>query len=297
MNYAILFKESKEFKDLDIIKNFKIFNIDDTLSEDILHDNNTIININTNKDYNIRKLNNFIFEEINKETLSIFTKINDNIILYKDEKYKIIGKYNTHNNGGSNYTIYDTTLQGTDSILAKSLSDTGANKKIAFIFTSENIEKKSKDFNVNTSTFANNTPYMEIKYEEIYIGYDNINEGYYDKEYKKDLKDGIGNTILFKMKDKSYMFVYDMISVFNLSDEIVEFRSPIGNNDVPYPYIIGTEYTYALVDGNKIQYYKNSDLNGNKQPNDPYAFVFYKHKYDKVYSKIKIYELKNIKIL
>jgi hypothetical protein len=46
------------------------------------------------------------------------------------------------------------------------------------------------------------------------------------------------------------VLVYREVTEFKIKsdDEAVKFMSPIGNNDVPYPYLIGKLYVYFLVD-------------------------------------------------
>ena len=63
------------------------------------------------------------------------------------------------------------------------------------------------------------------------------------------------SSALFRLPRKDhYMFVGDRIIVFKTrGDPIVDFRSPIGNSDVPYPYAVGTENTYLLVENTYVK--------------------------------------------
>lgn len=57
-----------------------------------------------------------------------------------------------------------------------------------------------------------------------------------------------GNTVLIQTKSG---YIHIGREIWNLKlpgDEVVEYMSPIGNNDVPYPYIIGTNNIYFMLD-------------------------------------------------
>jgi len=57
-----------------------------------------------------------------------------------------------------------------------------------------------------------------------------------------------GNTVLVQLGKTRCVYVgRDMLS-FNLlkGDIAVDYYSPIGNNDVPYPYLIGKTHTYLI---------------------------------------------------
>ena len=58
----------------------------------------------------------------------------------------------------------------------------------------------------------------------------------------------LGNTILLEIADRRYILISDRIYQFSTEDWINYFASPIGNNDVPYPYAIGDIYSYILTD-------------------------------------------------
>lgn len=60
-----------------------------------------------------------------------------------------------------------------------------------------------------------------------------------------------GNTVLFQVTAGRYVFIGDRIYEFSLvaGDSVVRYVSPVGNSDVPYPYVIGKTHTYLLLDG------------------------------------------------
>ena len=81
-----------------------------------------------------------------------------------------------------------------------------------------------------------------------------------------------GNSMLFQLPDGSYVNIGGCIKAFKPlnGDVIRHYVSPVGNNDVPYPYAVGDKYTYLLAEDVRIP---NAAL-GNGE--DPYDF-FYNH--------------------
>jgi hypothetical protein len=57
-----------------------------------------------------------------------------------------------------------------------------------------------------------------------------------------------GNTILLHVSGKRYMYIGHEIYEFNMLDMFDSYYSMIGNNDVPYPVLVGSEYAYFLLD-------------------------------------------------
>ena len=106
--------------------------------------------------------------------------------------------------------------------------------------------------------------------KDIAVGYDNVPAYYYTdliEEFKcdkifipkgydgidilsgimKDHKSFRGNSVLLQVIDK-YVYIGSEIYEFKPSDEIIEYYSPVGNNDVPYPVAIGKENVYFMLD-------------------------------------------------
>ena len=89
----------------------------------------------------------------------------------------------------------------------------------------------------------------EFKCDKIFIpkGYDGIDIFY---GIMKDYKEFRGNSVLLQVKDK-YVYIGSEIYEFKPSDEIIEYYSPVGNNDVPYPVAIGKENVYFMLESDK----------------------------------------------
>jgi len=77
-----------------------------------------------------------------------------------------------------------------------------------------------------------------VDFKDFFIGNNIINK----------TKNTIGNSILVHLNNKTYIYIGENIFKFNAFDTILKYFSPIGNNDVPYPYAVGDEYTYLIID-------------------------------------------------
>ena len=74
------------------------------------------------------------------------------------------------------------------------------------------------------------------KYKKIFIG-----EDWVEKEFK-------GNSILVNIIDMTYVFIGCIIYSFQTEEKINEYKSPVGNSDVPYPYAVGKKYVYFMIE-------------------------------------------------
>jgi len=54
----------------------------------------------------------------------------------------------------------------------------------------------------------------------------------------------IGNAILLKLRSNKYVYIGEWVVEFEIEDEITEFHSYIGANDVSYPVAVGTTNIY-----------------------------------------------------
>lgn len=95
-------------------------------------------------------------------------------------------------------------------------------------------------------TYQRDKKIIDSSYKKIFIG---------DNDLK--LGQGIapkgmypGNSILIQTGSGKYIYVGDQIYSFETRDgeEIKTYYSPVGNSAVPYPYAIGENYTYFMLD-------------------------------------------------
>lgn len=82
-----------------------------------------------------------------------------------------------------------------------------------------------------------------------------------------------GNSVLVKLHNNTYLFIGLEIYEFSIgNDEIIKYISPVGNNDVPYPYAIGKNKTYLLIECVCIDN-KYLSLTNQKDPYDRYYWL------------------------
>lgn len=126
-------------------------------------------------------------------------------------------KYLTHDNGGRPFAVYDD------------------GKKVV-VFRQTYNKETGKDEPTKTC--------FTSAYKHIWVGKDPL-----EITYKWD-SSMIGNSIVIQTAANNYVFIGDQIYSFALNpgDSIVKYVSPVGNNDVPYPYIIGDKFVYLLLE-------------------------------------------------
>jgi len=56
-----------------------------------------------------------------------------------------------------------------------------------------------------------------------------------------------GNSILLQIEIHKYIFIGDRIFKFETDCEIIKFESPVGNNDVPYPFAIDKKDQFYMI--------------------------------------------------
>ncbi len=66
-----------------------------------------------------------------------------------------------------------------------------------------------------------------------------------------------GNSLLIKLTENKYVFIGWKIYSFETTTPIINYFSPLGNNDVPYPVAYGTNEVYFMMDA---QYIMNRNL-------------------------------------
>lgn len=72
------------------------------------------------------------------------------------------------------------------------------------------------------------------KFQKIWIGKD------------PKVRGAIGNSVLAQLSQTKYMFIGDTIFTFDMKEDVISYKSPIGNSDVAYPYIVGKNNVYFL---------------------------------------------------
>jgi hypothetical protein len=79
-------------------------------------------------------------------------------------------------------------------------------------------------------------------------------------EDKNNKKFSYGNSILVQLTKNKYLLIGMEIVTFTLNRKIKEYHSPIGRNDVPYPWFLDEDdNVYLLVTPTEIEYFKVSE--------------------------------------
>jgi hypothetical protein len=76
-----------------------------------------------------------------------------------------------------------------------------------------------------------------------------------------------GNSILLHLGGKDYLYIGSEIYSFKTDVPIVDYVSPVGNSDVPYPYAVDAKGQYWLMLENLV-------LSGVGQTEDPYRIYY-----------------------
>jgi hypothetical protein len=58
----------------------------------------------------------------------------------------------------------------------------------------------------------------------------------------------VGNTLLLHISGKKYMHIGRDIFEFTMDDDFYAYYSLVGNNDVPYPVLVGSKKVYFMLD-------------------------------------------------
>lgn len=94
------------------------------------------------------------------------------------------------------------------------------------------------------------------KFQKIWIGKDS------------NVRGAIGNSILVQLSKDKYMYICDQIYTFNMKEDIISYKSPIGNSDVAYPYIIGKNNVYFMAS-------KEYDDKSNINLKEDFSYFYY----------------------
>jgi hypothetical protein len=99
-----------------------------------------------------------------------------------------------------------------------------------------------------------------------------------------------GNSILLQIAPLKYVFVGHCITEFKTNSIIIDYVSPVGNNDVPYPYAIDNEgYYYLILENVKLKM-PNNVLN---IYDNPYNYYYDNNKITCNFKNIKKYFIDN----
>lgn len=86
---------------------------------------------------------------------------------------------------------------------------------------------------------------FETPFSKIFIGDNDLR----DKSYANKGQFP-GNSILLEIDQGKYIYIGDTIYSFETrnNEKITKYYSPVGNSQVPYPYAVGENNTYFMLD-------------------------------------------------
>ncbi|AYV75226.1 MAG: hypothetical protein Terrestrivirus1_100 [Terrestrivirus sp.] len=158
--------------------------------------------------------------------------------------------YHTHDNGGRPFKI-----------------EISPNKKSVNIY-------KLDDSNSDADTTSEEYNFaLTFNPKKIFIGKSELNKmtefsGGHGPEFD-------GNTILLELSDNVYEFIGDTIFSFTTLGKITKYESPVGNNDVPYPYAIDEyENIYLLIEDVILKHTNKLLSELSVYDNDPYSYYY-----------------------
>lgn len=159
--------------------------------------------------------------------------------------------YETHNNGGRPFEVVVTT------------------SKIFVLANDEDSDSNLEPEHILTVS----------DYKHVFIGFD---PGFID---------AAGNSFLVWTKEDDYVYIGDKVFRFKLEhDTVVDYFSPIGNNDVPYPYAItANNRIYLMLEHVSIQNHTGIQLYSTYHgfddvEDDPYSKYYENEKLGKPFS-------------
>lgn len=129
--------------------------------------------------------------------------------------------------------------------------DNGGRPFVADV-TSSKIEVYKQVYDDENDTYVKDKKILDTNYEKIFIG-DNLLK---DKRYAPRVK-YLGNSILVQVTPEKYIYIGSEIYSFSpkKDDTIVSYYSPVGNSQVPYPYALGENYAYFMLDKKVVDMY------------------------------------------
>ena len=138
--------------------------------------------------------------------------------------------------------------------------------------------------NKNVSIYENGYNDNDINYIKFIKKY-NVLKIYIGKSIKcnmTNISDGYGpkydgNSILLKISKNTYVSIGRDVYEFSIDDDIVEYHSPVGGDSVPYPFAIGKNNIFFLVEKKYIsidKFEKVTDVNINDVKFDLYSYFY-----------------------
>lgn len=153
-------------------------------------------------------------------------------------------------------------------------------------------KKNIKVYKFDQDEVDDNSEDHEIVYDILVYETDFINVfvGSSNELYEPDINEDKGNSILVETSELNYTYIGESIYSFTSIQPIEQYFSPIGNNDVPYPYAIDIHKNiYLMIEDIIMIPHKNTFEYIMKEKLMPYCLCYGHQEYDTnfKYSTIK----------
>ena len=151
-----------------------------------------------------------------------------------------------------------------------------------WIKVSKTRKRKGKFYDTHDNGSKAFRVYIDGKKIAIYKGkYSEGDEIHFDKLVKeltvKDVYIGKpeGNSILLRLTKNHYIHIGTEVYEFKMDDTVDRYFSMIGNSDVPYPVLLGTENVYFMLDGDHTYVPRNKFPSTLKMSQWEQAYFYY----------------------
>lgn len=125
---------------------------------------------------------------------------------------------------------------------AYKILDNGGTPYVVEITPTTVCIEDNKAGNKASNKAGNKKKIYETPYQHVFLGEGRLTDAIYRK----------GSSILVCIKENHYVYIGSEIYSFRTTEPIVAYESPVGSSETPYPYAIGTEYTYFMLDKEKV---------------------------------------------
>jgi hypothetical protein len=130
------------------------------------------------------------------------------------------------------------TKKKVNAIKTYNILDNAAITYIAYTKPGSKIEVYSVDeMGIHTKKVLN------VKYTKLFVGDNLLNDPLAVKKGKQP-----GNSLLIQTGNNKYIYVGTEIYSFETNEEIKRYYSPVGHTFVPYPYAVGENFSYFMLD-------------------------------------------------
>jgi hypothetical protein len=146
--------------------------------------------------------------------------------------------------------------------------DNGSKVFAVYIYN-DKVDIYKLNYEEKTDKYLIGKKIKSINYIKLFVGDNSLEFKNYAKKGREK-----GNTILLQIDNTKVMYIGEMIKIITIKNDVIKkYISPVGNSDVPYPYIIGKDYSYLILENKVIpnnvldlkkciysQYYTNPNI-------------------------------------